>query len=130
MNASASPSRDSSLLHTSLSSPSSISSAVSSPPTYVVIELLEAKSSQLLKSLQERVIHTNVDTVLDFDELLEIIGEHQKEPDLIVRYLEAQKKIYIDERSVPGRRIVKFTLNSNRHVAPNISEIELSFLKV
>lgn len=118
-------------MHTSQSSPSSFSvqSSMSNQATYVVVEILEAKAERLLMLLQDRVIHTNVDSVLDYDELADLVSSSISLP-LIVRYLEAQKKILVDENSIPDKRIVKFTLNPNRHVAGNISEIELAFFKV
>lgn len=74
-------------------------------------------------------MHSNIDTVLDYNELRDILAG-EKNLDLIIRYLEAQKKILIDEFSIRGRSLVKFTLNSSRHVASSITDIELSFLKV
>lgn len=118
-------------LNTSQSSPSSFSATQSNQSTYVVVEILEAKAERLLLLLQERVIHTNVDSVLDYDELADLVPSTLLSSlPLIVRYLEAQKKILVDENSIAGKRIVKFTLNSSRHVAGNISEIEFAFFKV
>lgn len=122
-------------MHTSTSSPSTFSvgsGSLEQQSKYVLIELLNAKSYGLLRLLQDRVIHTNVDCVVDYEIVRQLSGDEQRldQVDLMVRYLEAQRKVYIDEKSIPGRRLVKFTLNSNRNVVPSISEIELSFLKV
>lgn len=112
-------------------SPSSSFSASSSSSlkTYVVAEILESKANRLLTLLQSRVVHTNVDSLLEYDELAEL-ASNETSLNLVLRYLEAQRKILVDENSIPGKRLIKFTLNSTRQVCGNISELELAFMKV
>lgn len=111
------------------SSSFSASSSSSSLKTYVVAEILESKADRLLTQLQSRVVHTNVDSLLEYDELREL-ASNETSLNLVLRYLEAQRKILVDENSIPGKRLIKFTLNSTRQVCGNISELELAFMKV
>lgn len=116
-----------------LSSLSTPTATVANRNTYIVIEILKSQADRLLALLQSRLIHLNIDSVLEYDELVELANSAGESNNLalVLAYLEAQRKIFIDSNCLPGKRVVKFAaISSGRHVAGNITEIELAFLKV
>lgn len=124
-----------------ISSPTSNSSTSGETKVvqYVLTEVLEAKAEAIMKALRNRVVYTNVDTVVDLNEIVEIFcGDDsnglkkmsENDLDLLMRYLEARKMVYVANNVLANKRLVKFSLSSHRNVEMSISEIELAYLKV
>ncbi|RNA30539.1 charged multivesicular body 7 [Brachionus plicatilis] len=99
--------------------------------SYVLPDLVEAKSQEILKKLQSTVIYRNVDCILEYDRLLELLAELVDEQDLafILKYLEINQKILIVASKELDRTLVKFCFGKNDRVAP-LNQIEESYIKL
>jgi hypothetical protein len=95
---------------------------------FVFANLLEQKSQEFLKSLQENVVYNNVESVIELEQL-HTLAENTSDfdLDLMVKFLQANQKILIDDKAMEGKRLLKFSLKSNVNVEP-INEMELSFI--
>lgn len=100
----------------------------------VLVSLLESKSQRLLKHLQDRVTYRNVDAVLEYEELCDIYlnnisGESsntRSDFELVLKYLEVNRKCLINTTEIENKTLVKFALNVNGCVSA-LTPVESSY---
>lgn len=119
-----------------------VASSISDPNDskfFVLVNLVETKSKELIKYLNEKhVVYQNVDCVIDYSDLLNLVLDNdechasisdEKELMLVLRYLLANQKILIVDELIPNKRLIKFTSSYNNRCGP-INEVELAYVKL
>jgi hypothetical protein len=134
---------------TILSSPdkSSISSPTTTPTStqtqtkqfesLIFIDLLETKSFQLLKLMQNEVIHRNVDCLIDYETIVQQIipnsasKELAFDVDILLNYLQTKKLLIIDSTLIDNKILIKFSMNSHQNGAvEEPTQLELCYCKL
>jgi vacuolar-type H+-ATPase subunit I/STV1 len=101
----------------------------------VFVNLLEKKSQNLLKYLQDNVVcYRNVDSVIEYEKLCDIYlsnitGESatsRNDFELVLKYLEVNQKCIINHTELENKALVKFALNMNGYVQP-LTQVEKSY---
>ncbi len=89
------------------------------------------KSSELIETLKKTVVYSNVDYVIEYDEILKYCEKilnkktFQQDTDLIIKYLEVNKKLITFE--ISNKKYVKFVTSMNQNVTP-VSQLETSYI--
>jgi hypothetical protein len=97
---------------------------------FVFPDLIENRSNDLLKSLQDNVVYRNVDSLIEYDQLYSLAGNYSDtDLNLLIRYLEVNQKVLIDDKLIENKKLLKFTIKTNSNVEP-VSDMELSYLRL
>ncbi|CAF0814700.1 unnamed protein product [Brachionus calyciflorus] len=114
-------------LENSFSSPQKVKDS----QIFILPNIAETKSLELLKKIQSQIVYNNVDCVLEYEKLFHLVSDtlNDQDLDLILKYLEINQKILIIESNELNTKLIKFCSNSNQNVLP-LNEIELSYLKL
>lgn len=122
-------SADSSFNQSFSSSPCKASNPIQSK-RYVLNEVVIRKSESVLKTLQNRVVYTNVDTVIEHAELVDMFNHIPvSDLDLTLKYLEINRKIFSFD-SVDQKKLIKFIPANRTGGVERPTEIELAYVRL
>ena len=97
---------------------------------FVFPDLIENKANELLKTLQDTVVYRNVDSLIEYDQLYSIAGNYSdNDLNLLIKYLEVNQKVLIDDKLIENKKLLKFTIRTNSNVEP-VTDMELSYLRL